>query len=307
MFSPHKEVRDSIRARYMQGKHDMNIKEKNTKSSTNSFEFLGLEGRYHFPHFEWRIIPETFENWNTNARELLSKEHPTPRDAMRMFGYLTRYIHVRGDDRYKFRHHSKQAAILSRTLSDPKSWSTPTSQSKNTTIPLAEAILILENTWKSHDTTTVKRPLAILTDASMKGLGYVALTVDINNNWKVIGQNSLVRRDTTRIEEEEANAVSWALAELKTFTENYAPDAIIIAIDSLVVSRSMLRGASGSSKADIHIQQSIKLLEDIPSLRTGKICIADIKSEDNVADVLSRAGDPIVPITRPDLNCLSRY
>lgn len=295
IFSPHRETRDSIRARYMQGKHDLNIKDKYTKSSTNTFEFLGLEGRYRFPHFEWRIIPETFENWNTNAQELLSKERPTPRDAMRMFGYLTRYIHVRGDDRYKFRHHSKQAASLSRALNDSKSWSTPTLQSKTTSTPLAETILTLQNTWKSHDTTPTMRPLAILTDASMKGLGYVALTFDNNNNWTVVEQNSLVRRDATRIEEEEANAVSWALTELKTFTQNYAPDTVIIAIDSLVVSRSMLRGASGSSKADIHIQQSIKLLEDIPSLQAGKICIADIKSEDNVADVLSRAGDPNSP------------
>ena len=122
----------------------------------------------------------------------------------------------------------------------------------------------------------------------MSALGFVALTYH-HGTWNVLTQKSLSRSNTRHIDEEEAHAVSWAIDELSEYITTMKPDALIIAIDNLVVSRSLLRGVSGSPRADYHIQLSLDKLEKLCNLE--KLSIADIASEDNVADIYSRKRD----------------
>ena len=150
------------------------------------------------------------------------------------------------------------------------------------------AILALGNEWYVHDTSQAQRPFAIATDASLDKLGYVSFT-RVDAAWKVHRQGFLILEHTTTIDVEEARAVIFTLLELKDFLQDYRPDAIVIGIDNLGISRSLLRGTSASTGANPLVQETIDFL--IERVNPQKLGFCDIASEDNVADVLTRHGD----------------
>jgi hypothetical protein len=129
-----------------------------------------------------------------------------------------------------------------------------------------------------------KRPYAIVTDASMDKLGLVSFFRNEDNRWVIHREQTLHRSHATSIEEEE-----WALTFLKEDLLLYRPDAIICGIDNMGVSRSLLRGVSASPKTDFFVQQAIDAM--LLHISPHKIALLDIKSSDNVADVLTRSED----------------
>ena len=129
---------------------------------------------------------------------------------MKMFGYLSRFLHIRNGEIYTMRHHTRLVADVARGLTTKQCWCIQTTASANATAILAETVLSLENTWHTHTTLVASRPLAIVTD------GFVSFTYDTQaNSWKVLSKAYLPRSDTTSIEEEEARAVAWAVSSLK--------------------------------------------------------------------------------------------
>ena len=217
----------------------MNIAEKYFEDTQNHFKFLGIEGIYADEKFSWRILPNTFAAWQDMALNLAQKHLPTPRDVLRLFGYISRYTHVRGDIPYTTRHISKSVAKVARATTSKLAWGKPTREARDAISLLTQKIRLLGNEWCFHTTTIAQNPLA---------LGFVALTFH-NGTWNVLTQKSLSRSNTRHIDEGEAHAVSWAIDELSEYITTMKPDAIIIAIDNLVVSRSLLRGVSGSPRA----------------------------------------------------------
>lgn len=299
---------------------DLNIKFKYIEKSINTFTFLGLEGAWgqseprphplptaspDFPqtthsypqtprNLFWRILPDSFHKWNVRARDLLSTTfrdgNGTPREMMQMYGYISRYIHISNGERYTKRHLTSAVASVSRHLKTKHDWKTPTHLSSEATILLTHAVLALKNDWHSHTCSTASRPYAVVTDASLGKLGYVAFTKEgPTNQWCVRHQNTLRRHHTSSIEEEEARAVAWALKELESDLIEYKPDTIICGIDNLGVSRSLLRGVSAGLKTNPHIQLAIESL--LCLTHPKKIALLDIHTDDNVADVLTRHED----------------
>ena len=286
VFSTSEAFRDEILARFNKniGLESLNIEIKYTTLSSNSFAFLGLEGYVSNNRLHWRIQDSQFQQWKTVAQDYATKDKPNPRDAMRLYGFLCRSTHISGDHTYNTRHITRLIADLTRATTSKPAWAVSTQLSRNATVTLATHITQLKNDWSSHSPSSSVSPLAVLTDASMTGLGFTALHLDKDKNWHLLEIRSLPRSNTVSIEEEEALAVLWATDCLAPHFHKH--DAILFGIDNRIVSRGLLRGATRSTRADSHIQASLSKL--LRAFQAKNIAFADIKSEHNVADIPSR-------------------
>lgn len=290
MVASNETILEKIKAIFIDNCRQNNTIIKYKKQSINTFSFCGIEVNRETSHqlstqhkLQWRIIPEIHEKWTSIVHNLRSKPALMPRETMKIYGFLSRWIYIHRLSRRLLTQYHKELSALCREMSleKHKSWN----KSSELATILGKDLIILftneEHRWANH--VHLPKPgrekiLLVATDASGIAQGWIHWTPDGG-----IIKWSMHQIFMKTINESEAEAAKDGVLAIDN---PLAWDLIILLIDNQPISHSIDKGFSNTQEIDLHTQETVNHLDK--SMQNQRVMVVDTPTKKNPADTLTR-------------------
>lgn len=244
----------------------------------SQFEFCGFEIRTTLHGVEWRIAPELVQSWKELA-PLLSAS-PTPRTLWKVAGYLQFAFTVLELPARPLGPIRRVQSLLG--LVAEQGWDTTNAEVAQVLPYAAQRCLTVGNAFRHGRTRKRQRSRTTLyfaCDATPAHWGWYRL----DEHGKILGQDSGPRAFQS-IDEGEACAMCEALLEATRIDPSGTAIWVIVA-DNTSVSRAFTKASSAADS----IYNEIKRCN--AAELAAVFIIADIRSDGNLADVISRPNE----------------